>query len=322
MKSNEYLKLCAQKFFLQPDFLKILLWSLFLLLTTVFFRGDYESLIATNVEDCAILCFAAFGLLVAVVRLVQFLLWFVRNKGTQALPESSPLKWNIVAIIQFVFLLAALVVFGSGHTDITVHCFICGAFIVILIFSVTKNIVGKENKKKLFISFFLASVIVIAGIFGITQWASAQYNKNLSKMLNHNGLPVSVSDFIETGKDCKDKTLIVKSSVFGEHYFFSSRYEKDENTSYYLNYEVLVSDYDWVKDGYIDLLHKRYEEYESELVGAENSYGWDELFFEVLNGEVSRSGYAVKDNAVIMLNINDLPEESDFFKKAYENFNG
>ena len=289
---KEYFKTVAKKAFLQPGFLKVSLWTLFLLLTTVAFRSPYDGIIATNIEDCAILMFIIFGLLQTVARLIHFATWYIKNKRElnknaailfdgEEKAEKLSQKWDIANVIQLVIILAAIVVLGAGFCDITVYCWVCAVFIVISLFDVLKSLVGKVNKKKFYMAFAVVSAVVIACVFGVTQWAGAEYNKNLVSTLNYNGVPISASDFVQTKSDCNDKTLVAKATRLGQQYIFSSDYE-DESGNYSFDYEVLVSDYDWVTEDYIELLHKRYEEYESELVKSENTYGWDEVYYEAV----------------------------------------
>lgn len=328
---KEYFKTVAKKAFLQPGFLKISLWTLFLLLTTVVFRSPYDGIIATNIEDCAILMFIIFGLLQTAARVIHFIKWYMKNKcqldetskiifdsGEKA--EKLSQKWDIANVIQLVIILAAIVVLGAGFCDITVYCWVCAVFIVISLFDVVKNVIGKANKKKFYVAFAVVSAVVIACVFGVTQWAGAEYNKNLVSTLNYNGVPISASDFVQTKSDCNDKTLVAKATRLGQQYIFSSDYE-DESGNYSFDYEVLVSDYDWVTEDYIELLHKRYEEYESELVKSENTYGWDKVYYEAVDGKVKQLGYAVKGNTVAMLDYIDMPEEANFFETAYEKLN-
>lgn len=328
---KEYFKTVAKKAFLQPGFLKISLWTLFLLLTTVVFRSPYDGIIATNIEDCAILMFIIFGLLQTAARVIHFIKWYMKNK--RQLDETSKIifdsgekakklsqKWDIANVIQLVIILAAIVALGAGFCDITVYCWVCAVFIVISLFDVLKNTIGKANKKKFYMAFAVVSAVVIACVFGVTQWAGAEYNKNLVSTLNYNGVPISASDFVQTKSDCNDKTLVAKATRLGQHYIFSSDYE-DESGNYSFDYEVLVSDYDWVTEDYIELLHKRYKKYGSELKKAENTYGWDEVYYEAVDGKVKQLGYAVKGNTVAMLDYIDMPEEISFFEMAYAKLN-
>ena len=328
---KEYFKTVAKKAFLQPGFLKISLWTLFLLLTTVVFRSPYDGIIATNIEDCAILMFIIFGLLQTVARLIHFATWYIKNKRElnknaailfdgEEKAEKLSQKWDIANVIQLVIILAAIVALGAGFCDITDYCWVWAVFIVISLFDVVKNVIGKANKKKFYVAFAVVSAVVIACVFGVTQWAGAEYNKNLVSTLNYNGVPISASDFVQTKSDCNDKTLVAKATRLGQQYIFSSDYE-DESGNYSFDYEVLVSDYDWVTEDYIELLHKRYEEYESELVKSENTYGWDEVYYEAVDGKVKQLGYAVKGNTVAMLDYIDMPEEISFFEMAYAKLN-
>lgn len=318
-----------KKFFLHPGFAKNSLWTLFFLLTTVVFRGNHKGLIATNVEDCAILVFVAFGVLQIVARLIQGFIWHTKIKQEPEesseiffdKAEKATLKWDIANVFQFIIMLITVIVLGTGYCNITPHCWVSAAFIIISLYDVIKNIVGNSNKKKLFATFVVVSVIIVCCVFGVTQWANAEYDKSLDSRLHSKGLPISVSDLIDTKTDCTDKTLSVKATRFGEHYTFSSKCEEDENTSYYLYYEVLISNYHQVADDYINLLEKRYKKYKSGLIKADETFGWDELYYEVLDGKTSQRGYAVKGNTVVMLDYTDLPEETDFFEKACEKLN-
>ena len=328
---KEYFKTVAKKAFLQTGFLKISLWTLFLLLTTVVFRSPYDGIIVTNIEDCAILMFIIFGLLQTAARVIHFIKWYMKNK--RQLDETSKIifdsgenaeklsqKWDIANVIQLVIILAAIVALGAGFCDITVYCWVCTVFIVISLFDVLKNLIGKENKKKIYMVFSVVSAVVIACVFGVTQWAGAEYNKNLVSTFNYNGVPISASDFIQTKSDCNDKTLVAKATVLGGHYIFSSD-SKAKNETCGFDYEILVSNYNWVTEDYIELLHKRYKKYGSELEKAENTYGWDELYYEVIDEKEMRLGYAVKSNTVIMLDYVDMPEKANFFETAYEKLN-
>ena len=328
---KEYFKTVAKKAFLQPGFLKISLWTLFLILTTVIFRSHYEGLIATSIEDCGIVVFIAFGLLQTAARLIHFASWYIKNKrklnenagmcfdGAEKAEKLSR-NWDIANVVQLLIMLATVVVLGAGYCDINIYCWICAAFIIVSVFDVVKNIVGKENKKRFYATFGAVYAVIIVSVFGMTQWASVQYNKNLSTTLNYNGVPISASDFVEGKIDSNDKTLTVKATRLGQHYIFSSDYE-DENKNYSFDYEVLVSDNDWVTEDYIDLLHKRYNKYESKLIKAENTYGWDEVYYEVSEGKEMRLGYALKGNTVVMLDYIDTPEDINFFETAYTKLN-
>ncbi len=328
---KEYFKTVAKKAFLQPGFLKISLWTLFLLLTTVIFRSPYEGLVATSIEDCGIAVFIAFGLLQTAARLIHFASWYIKNKrelnenagiyfdGAEKIEKLSR-NWDIANVVQLLIMLATVVVLGAGYCDITIYCWICAAFIIVSVFDVVKNIVGKENKKRFYATFGVVCAVVIVSVFGVAQWASAQYNKNLSSTLNYNEVPISASDFVEGKFDSNDKILTVKATRLGQHYIFSSDYE-DKNENYSFDYEVLVSDNDWVTEDYIDLLHKRYNKYESKLIKAENTYGWDEVYYEVSEGKEMRLGYALKGNTVVMLDYIDMSEDINFFETAYTKLN-
>lgn len=326
---KEYFKAIAKKAFFQPGYIKLLLWSLFLFVTTVAFRGRYDGLIATNLEDCAVLMFVTFSLLQTVARVIHLASWYVKNK--RQLNETSKIifvgaeeaekhlrKWDVATVVQLVLVLVAVVVLGAGYCDITLYCWICAGLIIISLFDVVKNLVGKENKKKRYATIAVWGAIIIASVFGVTQWAGAELEKNIGATLGYNGAPISVGDFAETKEKCTDKTLSVKSTRLGTHYIFSSDCDEDENTGYYINYEVFASDYNRVTQDYVKSLHKRYEDYGSKLIKAENTNGWDEVYHEVIDGKVSNRGYAVKENLVVMLDVADLPAEADFFETAYK----
>ncbi len=329
---KEYFKTVAKKAFLQPGYLKVSLWTLFLLLTTVVFRSPYDGLIATSIEDCAILMFIIFGLLQTIARVIHFTKWYIKNK--RQLDETSKIifdgaeraeklsqNWDIANVIQLVIILATVVALGAGFCNITVYCWVCAVFIIISLFDVVKNIIGKANKKKFYLVFAVASAVVIVSVLGVTQWANSKYNENLKTMLNYNGVPISASDFVDLRTNCTDKTLVVKATRLGQHYIFSSDCDEYESANFSFDYEVFVSDYYWAREDYIELLHKRYKEYESELIKVENTYGWDEVYYEVINGKVKQLGYAVKGNTVVMLDYADMPEEINFFEMANKKLN-
>lgn len=327
---KEYFKSLAEKTFFQTGFFKNLLWALFFTLTTIVFGKPYPGLTATNIEACAIIIFIAFSALQTIARLIHFAILYAKSKPLydqnpiMLFPDPDSVKklqsWDILNIIQFAFMLSTVVFLGVGFCDITLHCRIIAVFIIINLFDFIQNKDRKHSLKKAFVTTAVAGIFIVAGTFYLTQWADTEYN-NLHSGLNYGDIPISVSDLMETGADCTDKTLSVKSTRLGSHYSFSSGYKEGEDTSYYIHYDVLVSDHLWVTENYIESLQKRYKKDEKELIKADEAFGWDSVYYEVTDGKIGPHGYAKKNNTVIMLDFYDLPDGTDFFEIAYTALN-
>ncbi len=324
---KENFKTVAKRAFLQPGYITFSFYALFLLFRVIFFRNHFEGIIATDTEDCAVLMLVLFSFLQTVIKLLHFACWYCKSrraiKENKKIPFSDLNKaektakiWNVINLVHPVLLLITALFVGSGYSDITVICWVCGIIFIINLFALMNNEARKTENKRKYAVFAVASLVSVLSVFAITQWSKGEYNKNLNELPYADSVPVSVADLVENTENCTNKIIKSKVTRFGQHYIFSSVYKTDNEEEYLsVYYQVLISEHPWVLRDYVSLIHK---ENDNELIKADNNYGWDELYLNTNSYKPMQTGYAAKENIVIVVERSELPDEVNFYKTAYE----
>ncbi|MBQ8783656.1 MAG: DUF2812 domain-containing protein [Clostridia bacterium] len=325
---KDYLKTVAKRTFFQPGYLGISGFALFLLFKVLILRAPYEGLIVTDTEDCAVLVAVIFSILLTLAKLFQLVFWYIKSNrqiaenknipfiGKQQAEKSAKI-WNAVSVIHPILMLATVMFLGMGYSNITVDCVICGIFILISLYSATRDTVKKTKNKRKYVSFAACSLVVAIGIFFICMWGQTEYNKSIDKKLCNNGVPISIADITGNENNITQRSR-VSATRLGQHYKFSSVYEAENyEESYSVYYEVFVSNYEWVTQEYIALVKKEFTDANNKLIKADEPYGWDELYYLEYNGKTEQEGYAVKGNTVVMVDYSSLPQDADFYELAY-----
>ncbi|MBQ8228759.1 MAG: DUF2812 domain-containing protein [Clostridia bacterium] len=324
---KENFKTVAKRAFLQPGYITFSFYALFLLFKVIFFRNHFEGIIATDAEDCTVLMFVLLSFLQTAIKLLHFACWYQKSRKlineNKKIPFSDLKKaektakiWNIINLAYPVLLLLTALFVGSGYSDITAVCWVCGIIFIINLFILLNEEAKKTKNKRKYAVFAFASLLAVLCIFTATQWSKGEYNNNFKELPYADSVPVSVADLVENTENCTNKIIKSKATRFGQHYKFSSVYKTDNEEEYFsIYYQVLISEHPWVLRDYVNLINK---ENDGKLIKADNNYGWNELYLNTHNYKPMQTGYAIKGNTVIVVERSELPDEVNFYKTAHE----
>lgn len=289
----------AKRELLNPGYYTLGLYTLWKLIEVVFLRTEYRSLIAANYFDCMMCLFCAFYITGFLVKLIDFLLWYVKSKRCVKNGEKIPfinLKEHeqnkrinrIFSLVGIVLYFAASVFIGLGYVeDVWFQWMIGGVFLVeffLLLYSKDKT---KEEESKNILKHIIAVVVTAAVLFGV--WSTALYCERKYTENRVNRLDSVLSE------------SRIEATVLAQHYYWVREVietnETNESDSS-IWYEVFVSDIQGVRGQYIKRLHKKFEKYDKRILKLEN-HRWDEAYAEInVDGKVM-GGYAFKDDKVI-----------------------
>ncbi len=301
----------------------ILGFALWRLISALFLRDAYDNPIATDAILLTELVVAVCLLLYSVTRIIHYGLWRRKAKNDLEEREKKGFYTERMQLLDYVLLVilgvitfVSFTVLSLGNLAESWQFLALGGSILAYIFVVL--FIARKKFPIKFTVICAIAAIAIAGIFGVTQLNDKKYESLSKERLGSEGPPVSVMDFGIEKDNCRDKTFAEHITPFGEHYVFrAATIEEIESFKPYAYYEVLISGHK-VLDSYEKQIRKRVGRYNSEIKEIQSDK-WDYLCREVHEGKETDSGYAVKGDTVVYLDIiNDITFEA-FFDKAYEN---
>ncbi len=333
---KEKFKVIAKRVLLQPGYLGFQGWVILHFINQFVFRSDYAPLIEANIYDWICIVCAGFHLTYIVTKFIDFFVWLSKSKKYVKKGEKIPFsdlkkhrqdsRANCIAMVISAFLCIATILYllvGYVESDWLVP--MCGVFVLFgalnLVYDYNKRKNDGETSRAAHIIAIMVAAVIIAGTFATVQYNRKMFEENTEHLFNNNSIPVSLSDFGIEENDCEDATEYVYATRLAQQYFFSSEYENasENGESYYLHYQVLVSDSPEIRQRYINCILRNYERFGTPIMEIDDSESeWDEYYREFEFGEMIMSGFAVKDNIVVFLYSCCMDEKQDFFGVAYE----
>lgn len=302
----------------------------------VVFRTAYEAPIETKYAQLTglviVLCFAIQSLR----EIIHYTLWRIRAEKAVKSGKEIPfynfkqakriqLFDDASGIILMVLWFIAFCVFSLGYSPEIWHFWLEGGIASLYILVILTGRIIFERKSTIIkiIALCVLTIAMAAGIFGVTQLSLSKYESYSREFLSFEGNPVSVTDFGIAEENAEEKEPIENISCFAEHYIFrsSTKKENEDGTKPYVYYDVLKSEHERIVRKYEKQIRERMERYNSEIKQLEDTKGWDALYMEVHEGKHLDSGYAIKGNTIIYLDVCSDVTFDEFFEKANEKLN-
>ena len=268
---------------------------------------------------------------------LNYLIWFIRAK--RSLKKGEDIKYDnykqtrirafAETVFSFLWIVGSLIfiyIIDSGYFagEKTIYWFILSMMLLALsdFIGFIKN--SKKSSKAIKILFFgIAVILLVSGIYFTTVKSEKKYEELKESIYSTVNIPFSLSNMGYEEKYCIDEGEMA-GTIFAQKYRFKSEYYNEEyepiipTDEVYMSYEIFVSDYESIKDRYIDKVLKKYEKYDYEIKVYEGEDTRDIVYREIFPYDENwYSGLAIKDNTVFYLDVPLETESEDFFEQVY-----
>lgn len=338
-------KTIAKRVLLQPGYLGFSGWAFYRFLDIFVSGTSLDNMIETSVSDCLGIVFIASYITYTLLKLLDFAVWFIKGKKSVKKGEKIPFltlkehkqnsiaHWVMVALFS-VFYFAVSVLLQAGYTDSSWQFWLHGAFPLVIGVMCVYALDGKKrtdekSSKAVHVVAVIVAAVIIAGVYGTVQYSRQKYAENSKTMLNYEGIPVSFSDLGFEKESCTDESVVYATSLVQFYYFDSESEQADEEDYFrsWFDYQVFVSDYEFICKKYINEIFEYHEKYDNIVVQVHSDdTSWDQCWHVSYGSdneyENLYSGFAVKDNIVIILDGYVQTKGQDFFEVAYEKLFG
>lgn len=328
-------KICAKRILHQPG-IWIGLVYLFSSLIRLFARinaGLGIQLFETDALNYSSLFVVAFLLFSIIIRVLDYFLWrIVISKSADSEKSRFFSLKNTInkrrvfngAVSLFVMASCVILMWISPEVFINKFSAIFALFLIFLsvgfFYSFGEVGFNKKDRLKRNILNCIIIVVVVCGTFAVTEYAENRYAETSGNMFSTEGIPVSLDDFGVKSENVDNK-VTVEGTRFGQLYGFTSRVDLqpgEEGSDGLLIYQILVSDYNYVTQKFIDKIFKEHNYIDCELIQVTPTEAeWDYCYKgKFANGNMYDI-FAVKDNVVVYV-ISSEQYENEFFDVAYK----
>ncbi len=337
---NEKFKIIAKRVLLQPGYLGLNLWVVYRFFDIFVLRTRFEGMIETNISDCLGILFIIFCTTYTLIRLIDFFIWYVKSKKLVKKGEKIPFltlkeheqnniaHWIMIMVNCVLFFIAYIFLYAA-YLEFSWLLWLVGGIMATLavqgVYNRQKN-KGKKASKTVHMVAIIVALVFLAGVNFTVQYSRQIYCENAKTMLNYEGIPVSFSDLGFEKESCTDESD-VDATGLAQLYYFKSESEQAQEEMFFtswMEYEVLVSDYEFIRQKYINEIFADHNKYENIVVQVnDDDTSWDKCWYVDYGADNKKyenlySGFAVKDNIVIKLEGYVQTKGQDFFEVAYE----